>query len=92
MKIKYKVFLDEEVQKVIKYGQVNKMARIITELYNKNYPYLFINDNTNTKMTYDSYRHRFAKLMKTLNLNHTVHNTRHTFATKCEEIGISLDE
>ena len=43
-------------------------------------------------MTYDGYRHRFDKVMQELGLNHKRHDTRHTFATKCEELGFSDTE
>ena len=104
---KHKVFLAEEIQKVIEYVQISKMARIITlylytgvrpselllikhddvhldenymisgiknensknriipihpdikdivtELYNENHEYLFVNEDNNKPMTYDSY-------------------------------------
>ncbi len=57
--------------------------------YSKKNVYLIMNKNTNTKMTYDVYKDRFKTLMKTLNFDHKPHDTRHTFATKCEEVGIS---
>lgn len=69
-----------------------EIKEIIKELYNEDNPYLFMNDDKKTKMTYDSYRHRFDKLMHTLGFEHTAHDTRHTFATKCDEAGIRLDE
>ena len=38
-------------------------------------------------MTYNGYRHRFDKVMAELQLDHNCHDTRHTFATKCEVPG-----
>lgn len=70
----------------------NEIKNIITELYNENKPYLFMNEEQNKKMTYDTYRDKFEKLMNALGLEHTPHDTRHTFATKCDEVGIRLDE
>lgn len=34
--------------------------------------------------TYSTYKRRFNKTMKYLNLNHTPHDCRHTFATRCD--------
>ena len=141
---KHKIFLAEEIQKVIEYGQISKMARIITlylytgvrpselllikhddvhldenyiiggiknessknriipihpdikdivtELYNENHEYLFVNEDNNKPMTYDNYRHRFSTVMNELQLDHICHDTRHTFATRCEEVGITDTE
>ena len=141
---KHKVFLAEEIQKVIEYGQISKMTRIITlylytgvrpselllikhddvhlddnymiggiknessknriipihpdikdivtELYNKNHEYLFVNEDNNKPMTYDNYRHRFSTVMNELQLDHKCHDTRHTFATKCEALGFTDTE
>lgn len=59
----------------------------ILDFYNKNNTYLIINNGL--KFSYDSYEDQFKKYMKHLNLEHTPHDTRHTFATKCDEIGIN---
>ena len=61
----------------------------ILYFYNKNNKYLITNETNNSIMSYDAYQNRFDKLMNQLNMNHTPHDTRHTFATKCEDVGIS---
>ena len=43
-------------------------------------------------MTYDGYRHRFDKVMTELQLDHKCHDTRHTFATRCEALGFTDTE
>lgn len=40
---------------------------------------------TGKELTYDKYRKRFDKVMQSLNLNNTPHDTRHTFITKAKE-------
>ena len=65
---------------------------IVAELYNENHSYLFINDDTQLPMIYDGYRNRFDKVMTELQLNHKCHDTRHTFATKCEALGFTDTE
>lgn len=67
----------------------SKIKLFIEELYNSSKKYLIINETTNNKMSYDTYQKRFDLLMKELNLTHTPHDTRHTFATKCSLIGIT---
>lgn len=42
------------------------------------------------KMNYDMYQNRFENLMNSLNMNHTPHDTRHTFATRADEVNIPL--
>ncbi len=48
-----------------------------------------MNDSSNLRMSYDVFKKRFNQFIKLINANHTLHDTRHTFATKCDEIGIS---
>ena len=67
----------------------SKIKPLIEELYKSNNKYLVINKNTNRKMSYDAYQDRFETLMDELQFKHTPHDTRHTFATKCSEMGIS---
>lgn len=54
--------------------------------------YLFNDSNgqQGTYMTYDKYRKRFEKVMKSLGFKHRPHETRHTFITKAKEC--NLDE
>lgn len=48
-----------------------------------NSEYLFndMNSQTGINMTYDKYRKRFEKVMKKHNMNHSPHESRHTFIT-----------
>ena len=39
-------------------------------------------------LTYDKYRTRFKNVMKKLNMNHTPHETRHTFITLGKAVGM----
>lgn len=64
----------------------SKIKNYIIELYNPNNKYLIINEITNSKMSYDAYQKRFDKLISDLGMSHTPHDTRHTFATKCDGI------
>ena len=42
----------------------------------------FLTGDTTTKLSYSTFKPRFEKLLKTLNIQeHTIHDTRHTFAT-----------
>lgn len=68
----------------------SKIKQIIEELYDnsRSHKYLIINENTNQKMSYDTYQKRFDMLMNELGFKHTPHDTRHTFATKCSLVGI----
>lgn len=52
--------------------------------------YLFNDPNgqQGTYMTYDRYRKRFEKVMKTLKMKHRPHETRHTFITKAKACNI----
>ena len=54
--------------------------------------YLFNDPNgqQGTYMTYDKYRKRFEKVMKTLKMKHRPHETRHTFITKAK--ACNMDE
>lgn len=67
----------------------SKIKPIIEKMYNDKNRYLIINKNTNLKMSYDTYQKKFEELMNELQIKHTPHDTRHTFATKCSEVGIS---
>lgn len=49
-----------------------------------NSEYLF-NDSDGTHLTYDRYRGRFEKIMRSLNMKHLPHDTRHTFITLGKE-------
>lgn len=69
----------------------SEIKKYVTYFFNEINEYLITNEISKTKLNYDCYLKRFNKLILILDLNpkHTPHNTRHTFATKCEEVGIS---
>ena len=59
----------------------NKILPLFTNniLYENKY---FFGTTNNTKMSYISFRYRFEKALKKISLQrHTIHDTRHTFAT-----------
>lgn len=64
----------------------------IQESSNLQSEYLFNDPNgqQGTYMTYDKYRKRFEKVMKTLKMKHRPHETRHTFITKAK--ACNMDE
>ena len=39
-------------------------------------------------LNYDQYKYSYKKAMKALNMNHSPHETRHTFATRAKEVGM----
>lgn len=41
----------------------------------------FVKGDSTTQLSYSTFKPRFIKLMKELGLEHTIHDTRHTFAT-----------
>lgn len=58
-----------------------KILEIIKNKVNENNKYLFVNSK-NKKLNYSNYyREKFIPLMKKLNMDHRIHDTRHTFAT-----------
>lgn len=67
----------------------SEIQKYVEQLYNCSKKYLVINEKTKQKMSYDTYQKKFDTLMNDLKFNHTPHDTRHTFATKCSEVGIS---
>lgn len=66
----------------------DKIKPIFEEYINANEtPFLFLG-KTNKPIRYDSYqRKRFAPLMRKLNMNHTIHETRHTAITAMHNAG-----
>lgn len=68
----------------------SKIKPLIEKIYNKNkgQKYLIINESTNKKMTYDTYKKRFEQFMEENKMKHTAYDTRHTFATECSSVGI----
>lgn len=61
-----------------------KILPLIEKIYNPDNKTLFT-DEKNQPMNYDKYRTRFDKAMQTLQMNHTKHETRHTFITLLKE-------
>lgn len=61
-----------------------KVRHIVEKHYDKDRRYLFLNEK-NEFMTYDQYRGRFKRIMSQLKMEHTPHETRHTFIT-CAKI------
>lgn len=57
-----------------------KVRHIVKSHYDANRRYLFRNEK-NEFMTYDQYRGRFKHIMAQLKMEHTPHETRHTFIT-----------
>ena len=49
--------------------------------------FLFTWKNENKKMNYDTFRMNFIKVMKKLGMEHTIHDTRHTFASMLNKVG-----
>lgn len=51
---------------------------------------LFYDESSQTgkELTYDKWRGRFRKIMKRFKMQHTPHDTRHTFITKAKESGV----
>lgn len=45
--------------------------------------------DTQLKLTYAQYRKKFMKVMKTLDMNHTPHDCRHTFATRADRYNLN---
>ena len=39
-------------------------------------------------LNYEQYRYSYKKVMKALNMNHSPHETRHTFTTRAKEVGM----
>lgn len=66
----------------------SKIKPFIEYFYNPNNKYLIVNKSAN-KITYDAWKKIFKKFMEMLGYNYIPHDTRHTFATKCEDAGIS---
>lgn len=70
----------------------NKIIGIIKNRYNPKNEYLFTDPTAKIAdhMNYNKYKYRFNKVMKALGMDHTPHDTRHTFVTMAKEA--DLDE
>lgn len=67
----------------------SNIKQYVQEFYEQNKDKEFLIMNNNNNMTYDVYEDRFKKFMVELNMNHIPHDTRHTFATKLDELNFS---
>lgn len=71
----------------------SEIKSIIIKKYDPNNEYLFNDYNAfehdYTPLTYDKYRGRFSRVMTALNMNHTPHETRHTFITYAKKSKIN---
>ena len=65
----------------------NKILNIVNSFLNENMDFLFTWKNENKKMNYDTFRINFIKIMKKLGMEHTIHDTRHTFASMLNQVG-----
>jgi integrase len=67
-----------------------KILPLIEARYNKNNTFLFVNDRGG-KMKYQNfYLHHFEKNIKPiLEINHIIHETRHTFISQCDRLGLN---
>lgn len=49
---------------------------------------LKVANDTLFNLNYEQYRYSYKKIMKLLNMNHSPHETRHTFTTRAKEVGM----
>lgn len=61
---------------------------IVKKRYNPDHEFLFLNEE-GKPMTYDQYRGRFRKVMKSCGFVHTPHECRHTFISKAKEMNMN---
>lgn len=64
-----------------------KIKNIINEFLEDNGEYLFILKNKEKKAVYETFRLGFKKAMTELEMEHTIHDTRHTFASMLNQVG-----
>lgn len=65
----------------------SKIMNLVIERFTKSKEYLFENENSKSKFYYTTYlAQRFTPLMKKLNMKHTPHECRHTFATLLSKV------
>lgn len=66
----------------------NKIIPLIKNRIKNNDSEYLITNFKNNKMSYSNYyRDKFEPLMKALNMNHRIHDTRHTFASRLNTAG-----
>lgn len=64
----------------------HKIQPLIDRLMNKPYEYL-VTDKEGRPLSYTQLHTRFIAVMNDLNMNHTPHETRHTFITELDNLG-----
>lgn len=62
----------------------NKIKDLIEKLKKENNEYLYTFKNK--KAIYSTFKYKFKNLMKELGMQHTIHDTRHTFATMLNNV------
>jgi len=65
-----------------------RIKPLIEKWYNNSKSQYLIYNNANNKIDYTNYHGRnWAEIMDTFNFNHKPHDTRHTFATRMDDVG-----
>lgn len=62
-----------------------KIEKYIKQMLEENSIYLY--NKNGYKVSYDDFRKNFNIIMLNLNMEHTIHDTRHTFATLLDRVG-----
>lgn len=65
----------------------HKIKGIIDEFLEENSIYLFYLTNKNKKTIYETFRRLFNAVMQEMGMEHTIHDTRHTFASMLNQVG-----
>lgn len=65
----------------------DKIWAMVENRYNNTDKYLFFHDEPNKQMNYRTYKDKFDLVMKNLDMKHTPHECRHTFATLLDNAG-----
>lgn len=65
----------------------HKIKGIIDEFLEENSIYLFYLTNKNKKAIYETFRRLFNAVMQEMGMEHTIHDTRHTFASMLNQVG-----
>nr|DAK40347.1 MAG TPA: Integrase [Caudoviricetes sp.] len=64
-----------------------KIKNIIDEFLEDNGEYLFCWKNNEKKVVYETFRRLFHENMQEMGMEHTIHDTRHTFASMLNQVG-----
>ena len=65
----------------------HKIKCIIEEFLNEGGEYLFYITKKNKKTVYETFRRLFHEIMQEMGMEHTIHDTRHTFASMLNQVG-----